>query len=227
MKFTGPEFAQLTDEYHSLILDEKFNHTLTKKSAGVPMLNGIRVFDTVLDGKHLKDTVSRNSADFWKPFCKSAGWVFSHERVHSLNDLEYFFSKKIKEEIIIFSGHGNEDGFYLSNGECFTGEEIKQFPKKNHGKVVIFSSCLIGKNERLTQNLKAYFNSQVLFSYRHLMFDRFCFLNESILLTKIEHIFERGKNSFTEKDFMNFQHETDFLKNMNGKNVKLHPMIMT
>ena len=58
------------------------------------MLNGIRVFDTVLDGKHLKDTVSRNSADFWKPFCKSAGWEFSHERVNSLNDLEYFFSKK-------------------------------------------------------------------------------------------------------------------------------------
>ncbi|WP_337842056.1 hypothetical protein [Rheinheimera sp.] len=191
------------------------------------MLNGIRVFDTVLDGLHIKDTVSRNSADFWKPFCKSAGWKFSHERVHSLNDLEYFFSKKIKEDIVIFSGHGNEDGFYLSNGECFTGNELKDFPQKNHDKVIIFSSCLIGKNEELTRGFKSYFKSQVIFSYRHLMSDRFCFLNESILLTTIEHLFNKGKLSFTQNDFINFQVKTEFMKNMNEKHVKLHPMVMT
>jgi hypothetical protein len=191
------------------------------------MINGVRVFDTVLDGRRIKDTVSRNSADFWKPFCKSAGWTFSHERVHSLSDLEYFFSKKIKEEVLIFSGHGNENGFYLSNGECFTGNEIKNFPHKNHGKLIIFSSCLIGKNEDLAQKLKSYFNSQVLFAYRHLMSDRFCFLNESILLTSIEHAFNKGKLSFTENNFIDFQIQTDFMKNMNEKHVKLHPMVMT
>ncbi|SQH76200.1 conserved protein of unknown function [Shewanella benthica] len=191
------------------------------------MINGIRVFDTVLDGRNIKDTVSRNAADFWKPFCKSAGWKFSHERVHSLSDLEYFFSKKIKEDIIIFSGHGNENGFYLSNGECFSGEELTKFPNKNHGKIVIFSSCLIGKNKELTEKLKLYFNSQILISYRHLMYDRFCFLNESILLTSMDHFFKKGKSSFTETDFENFQFETEFMKNMNEKYVKLHPMVMT
>ncbi|WP_200882632.1 hypothetical protein [Methylobacter sp. BBA5.1] len=191
------------------------------------MINGVRIFDTVLDGKKIKDTISRNSADFWKPFCKSAGWDFSHERVHSLSDLEYFFSKKIKENILIFSGHGNEDGFWLSNGECFNGKNLKDFHSKNHGKVIIFSSCLIGNNESLTQDFKNYFSAQALFSYRHIMHDRFCFLNESILLTSIEHRFNQGKPSFTINDFIDFQSKTDFMKNMNGKHVKLHPMVMT
>ncbi|PSW44830.1 hypothetical protein C0W40_08010 [Photobacterium leiognathi subsp. mandapamensis] len=59
------------------------------------------------------------------------------------------------------------------------------------------------------------------------MYDRFCFLNESILLTSIEHKFNRGRQSFTLNDFFDFQVETDFMKNMNGKYVKLHPMVMT
>jgi hypothetical protein len=191
------------------------------------MINGVRIFDTVLDNKKVKDTVSRNSADFWKPFCKSAGWDFSHERVHSLGDLDYFFSKKIKENVLIFSGHGNENGFHLSNGDCFNGNNLNNLHPKNHEKIIIFSSCLIGKNETLTQNFKDYFSAQALFSYRHVMYDRFCFLNESILLTFIEHKFMKGKQSFTANDFVEFQAETSFLKNMNGKHVKLHPMIMT
>lgn len=190
------------------------------------MLSGIRVFDTVLNSRNLKDTVSRNSADFWKPFCKSAGWNFSYERVHSLNDLEYFFSKKIKEDVIIFSGHGNEDGFHLSNGDCFSGNEIKTFAKKNHGKIIIFSSCLIGTNEELCENFKSYFNASALFAYRHLMYDRFCFLNESILLTSLDHLLYKGKPSFTKNDFLDFQINTDFMKNMNEEHVKLHPMVM-
>ncbi|MEE9339153.1 MAG: hypothetical protein V3U87_13825 [Methylococcaceae bacterium] len=189
------------------------------------MFNGIRVFDTILDTKNLNDTVTRNSADFWAPFCKSAGWKFGYERVHSLDDLEYFFSKKIKEDIIIFSGHGDENGFYLSNGDCFNGEDLKSFPKKNYGKTIIFSSCLIGKTE-LPSTLKDYFSAQAFFSYRHLMYDRFCFLYESILLTLIEHKQMKGKKNFTDNDFLNFQSETDFMKNMNEKNVKLHPMVM-
>lgn len=58
------------------------------------------------------------------------------------------------------------------------------------------------------------------------MLDRFCFLNESILLTSIEHKFNRGKGSFTGNDFIEFQIQTDFMKNMNEKHVKLHPMVM-
>ncbi|WED22819.1 hypothetical protein L3Q72_05350 [Vibrio sp. JC009] len=190
------------------------------------MVSGVRVFDTVLDGRNRRDTVTRNSADFWKPFCKSANWDFSYERVHSLKDLEFFLSRKIKEDVIIFSGHGNEEGFELSNGEVFDGSNLKALSKKNHDKVIIFSSCLIGKNEQLCEDFKSYFSAQAVFAYRHLMLDRYCFLNESILLTSMEHQFNRGKKSFTYNDFINFQLQTDFMKNMNEKHVKLHPMVM-
>jgi len=187
---------------------------------------GVRVFDTVLNENH-KDTVSRNSADFWKPFCQSAGWDFNYERVHSLEDLEYFLSRKIKEDVIIFSGHGESDGFHLTNKSCFDGNNLKALPEKNHGKLIIFSSCLIGKNEELANKLKSYFQASALISYREIMEDRYCFLHESILLSFIEHKFSRKKNSFTSNDFIEFQCHTEFMKNMNKDNVKLHPMVMT
>jgi hypothetical protein len=94
----------------------------------IDMSLSIRVFDAVLDNAKRRDTVSRNSADFWRSFCFSAGWGFSYERVHSLTDLKYFFGKKIHEEVIIFGGHGtdksdneNEKGWCLSNDERFNG----------------------------------------------------------------------------------------------------------
>lgn len=68
------------------------------------MFNGVRVFDTVLDGKNTRDMVSRNSADFWRPFCKSAGWSFNYERIHSLDDLKYFFQRKSKKTSLYFQG---------------------------------------------------------------------------------------------------------------------------
>lgn len=195
------------------------------------MINGVRVFDTILDSRNLKDTVGRNSADFWKPFCKSAGWKFSYERVHSLNDLEFFFNRKIKEDVIIFSGHGNEDGFHLSNGEVldpdFFGRcKENAFTKKNHGKIIIFSTCLIGRNRALAADFKECFGAEMLFSYRHLMSDRFCFLNESVLLTMIEHCFDKKDRFTRDGDFKRFQDNTAFMKNMNEAYVKHHPMIM-
>jgi len=124
------------------------------------MITGVRVFDTVLDDKNLKDTVSRNSADFWKVFCKSAGWSFSYERIHSLVDLEYFFSKKIKENVIIFSGHGDSnDGFYLTNGDVLDGSCNILVPEKNQGKSIIFSTCCMGQNQKLCSKLKDIFKA--------------------------------------------------------------------
>jgi len=190
------------------------------------MFNGIRVFDTVLSSRNTKDTVSRNSADYWKVYCQASGWPFSHERLHSLADFEYFMSRKIKEDVIIFSGHGSDgEGFHFSNGDVFYGQDEIKIHAKNHGKIVIFSSCLIGKNKALSEALKDSFNAEALFAYRHEMLDKFCFLNESILLTSIEHQLERGK-SFTENSFIDFVVNTEFLKNMNEKGVKSHPMEM-
>ena len=190
------------------------------------MITGIRVFDTVLDGKK-NDTVSRNAADFWKPFCKSSGWKFSYERIHSLADLEYFFSKKtIAENVIIFSGHGmgnlkdGKIGFHLTNGDVLDGSKPIELKDENKGKIIIFSACLIGSNETLCKQLGNLFDASYLFAYRHEVYDRFCFLNESILLTCIEHA--AGKNA--KFSFEEFQYQTMFMKNMNKKKAKLHPM---
>jgi len=192
------------------------------------MINGVRVFDTVLDSQNLRDTVSRNSADFWRPLCKSANWDFSHERLHSFQDVEFFLSRKIKENVIVFSGHGLRDGFHLTNGDLLDGHDMKPVPAKNHGKIVIFSSCLIGASEETALQLKDYLKADILFAYQYEMSDRYCFLYESILLSSIEHFKSKknGEGSFTRKHFELFQEETMFMKNMNLKGVKKHPMLM-
>lgn len=191
------------------------------------MTISVRVLDTILDDRKLKDTVSRNSADFWKPFCKSAGWSFSHERIHSYADLNFLMSKKIKEDVIIFSGHGNENGFFLSNGDRIDGkcDDLKEIHPKNHNKYIIFSSCLIGKASKTSEQLKDYFQAKRLFSYQHLMADRYCFLYESILLSSIEKALYK-KDNFSESDFEAFKKNTMFMKNMNESHVKKHPMLM-
>ncbi len=186
----------------------------------------IRVFDTILE-KTKGDTTSRNSADFWRPFCAASGWSFNYERVHSLEDINFFFGKPIKEEIIIFSGHGEKVmGFCLSNNEKIDGTQQINIHKKNKEKIIIFSSCLIGMNEKLAMAIKSQFSAKNLFAYQHVVEDRFCFLNESIMLTMMEHLFESGRKSYTEYDFINFTVATDFMKNINCAKVKNHPMLM-
>jgi len=125
-----------------------------------------------------------------------------------------------------YAGKKAENGFHLSNNQVYSGQSEILIPAKNHGKIVIFSSCLMGKDEQLSQSIKSAFGASYLFAYRHLMIDRFCFLNESILLTMMEHKTSKGKLSFTENDFIDFQVNTEFLKNMNGKHVKSHSMLM-
>lgn len=194
----------------------------------------IKVFDTILSTEKSGNTTSRNSADFWQVFCSASRWEFNYERIHSLKDVEYFFcNTNIKEEVIIFSGHGyhKDDenlvgGFYLSNGDVINGKHDFEISKKNYDKIVIFSSCLIGKNEKLSKKLKDFFNAQCLFSYRHEIQDRFCFLNESILLTLIDHVNEEKGKTFTGNNFEMFQEQTSFMKNINKKNVRTHPLMM-
>lgn len=187
---------------------------------------GVRVFDTVLNSKNIKDTVTRNSSSFWKEFCAVSGWSFSYERIHSFTDLKHFLSRTIKEDFIIFSGHGDESGWHMTNGDVLSAAsstEIK-LHKNNIGKNIIFSSCLMANNEELCKNLKNNLQAKRLFAYKHLMLDAFCFLNESILLNQIEQIEKR--KCFTYNDFTAFQENTMFMKNLNIKHVKTHPMKM-
>lgn len=187
---------------------------------------GVRVFDTVLNSRNIKDTVTRNSSSFWKEFCAASRWSFSYERVHSLTDLKYFLSRTIKEDFIIFSGHGDNSGWHMTNGDILSAESSEEIKlhKNNTDKNIIFSSCLIANNEDLCQILKDNLHAKRLFAYKHEMLDAFCFLNESILLNQIEQV-EKNKG-FTTKDFAEFQQNTNFMKNLNQKHVRSHPMKM-
>lgn len=118
----------------------------------------IRIFDTILSSDKSGDSASRNSADFWKAFCLSSGWSFNYERVHSLSDIEFFFCQtKIKEQVVIFSGHGDfQNGLILSNNEVLDGNHNFVISTKNQNKIILFSSCSIGKNDKLSNQLKVF-----------------------------------------------------------------------
>lgn len=181
----------------------------------------VRVFDTILDSNKRKDTVSRGGSLYWKEFCNASGWGFSHERVHSSVDFNFFLSKKIHEDVIIINSHGSDEGIWVSNGDVIVPDDVVELNEKNHGKIWIFSSCLIGSNPKLCDGFLSKFNAKKLFAYLHVMEDRFCYLNESILLTLMQE-----KSSFGKRDFESFQENTAFMKNLNAKGVKKHPMVM-
>jgi hypothetical protein len=192
------------------------------------MIDGIKVFDTVLNHKNLNDTTSRNASDYWRSFAQAAGWNFSFERLHSLADFEYFMNRKIKETVIIFSGHGHQDdGFGFSNGDLLNLVSLAKIklPEKNKGKTVIFSSCLLGKNTELCQKLKDFFGTNNLFAYQHTIKDQYAFLFESLLLSEMEMIYWKNQK-FTENNFIEYQAKTDHIKNYNQDYVKNHPMKM-
>jgi hypothetical protein len=192
------------------------------------MINGIKVFDTVLSHRNLNDTTSRNASDYWKPFAQAADWSFSFERLHSLADFDFFINRKIKENVVIFSGHGHQnDGFGFSNGELLNLASLEKlkFPEKNKGKTIIFSSCLIAKNIELCRELKDFFSANSLFAYRHTIKDQYAFLFESLLLSEMEMVYLKTQK-FTENNFIDYQVKTDHIKNYNQGFVKNHPMLM-
>lgn len=191
------------------------------------MTFSIRVFDTILS-EDFGDSVSRNSADFWKIVCLTEPWNFNYERIHSTVDVEFFFSKKtIREDVIIFSGHGDDKkGFTLSNADCLDGKEHFDISPNNKGKIIIFSACLIGLNPRLSKRLKRFFQAKHLFAYQSAIGDQFCFINEYILLRNIDKVMLQEHREFTHEDFTKFTKETSFLKTLNIPSCKKHPMVM-
>lgn len=183
----------------------------------------IRLFDTILNVRH-KNTVARNSSDVWKAYTQLTGWGFNYERMHTIADADFFLTKAISEDVLIFSGHGdNEDGFCLSNEKPLKPEDIAAFSKEvgTADKFIILSACRIGRNAALLNEYKEAFQAQRVFAYRHDVIDNYCFLLESILL---EYLSRQG--GFTEKQFADYQSATAFLKNFNQAGVKTHPMVM-
>lgn len=196
---------------------------------------GIRVFDTILsdDGG---DSTSRRSHAYWEEFCKASGWSFGYERIHSITDLNYFFDKTfILEPIIIFNGHGldkdDEDeslekGFSLSNGEVINENSKILISEENKKKIIIFSSCLIGNNKKLSEKLKTQFGAEALFAYKVKVYDNICFLIESYLLTLLNSNFDnQSKFKNLDKIFTTTKESTDIFKTFNKPNAKSHPLV--
>lgn len=65
-----------------------------------------------------------------------------------------------------------------------------------------------------------------MFAYKHEVLDKYCFLYESILLSSIDYLWNEKNKSFNQSQFENFKKNTAFMKNMNMKGVKSHPLEM-
>src|ERR1700730_1683376 len=114
---------------------------------------GISVLETHLD-KGWRSR--RQAARFWEEYCQSANWTFAWERVHSLADLNYVLGDRtIDEYVLLFNGHGSSsEGWHLSNGDRFNLDSALKVNDKNKHKVVMFSSCDIGLNEKLLRHYR-------------------------------------------------------------------------
>lgn len=180
---------------------------------------GIMVFDTRLDrGFRSK----RQAAHFFEEYALHAGWSFASERIHNIESLQYFMQKrKLPEEIIIFSGHGNETtGFSFCDGPMLNDDTSDIEPRKdNWGKILIFSSCLLGSNESLCMGLLKKFKAKALITYRTTMFDQYCFLAEIFLLQMLAH------NAPPEKAVENVKDALKPMKNFIQKGIRSFPMV--
>jgi hypothetical protein len=182
-----------------------------------PVNDGVFVFDTQFDNK--ATATRRQSSRFWEEFCFAADWTFGYERVHSLDDVAFFLSKRIiPQPFIVFSGHGSDSrGWELSNGEalafartanggvcigacaaakgrCKHGTDEEELcpsfrnleiRKENEAKVLLFSSCLMGRNPRLCEGIKEALRATAVLAYSTPISDELCCLAEPQLLSLI------------------------------------------
>jgi hypothetical protein len=145
-----------------------------------PVRFGLFVFDTRLD-RSLSS--QRQAGHFWQAYCDCAGWSWGAERVHSLADLRYFLGRAIPGDVLVFSGHGHDSrGFRLSNGEALDGRQPLEINPANHDKVVLFSSCRLGRSEKLASRLMESLHARALIGYSTDVLDDMTFVAEPMLL---------------------------------------------
>ncbi|WP_373047318.1 hypothetical protein [Vulgatibacter sp.] len=145
-----------------------------------PIRFGLFVFDTRLDRSLASQ---RQAGRFWQEYCDCAGWSQGSERVHSLEDLRYFLGRAIPGDVLIFSGHGHESrGFRLSNGELLDGRKKLEINPANHDKVVLFSSCQVGRTEKMAQRLRESLQARAIIAYSTDVLDDIAFVAEPLLL---------------------------------------------
>lgn len=190
---------------------------------------GVRVFDTIL-ADSCGNTTSRRSHAYWKEFCVASEWDFNYERIHSRSDLNYFFGSEdipMTEQIFIFNGHGLESGFTLSNGDVISKPGDIEVFNSNKKKILIFSSCLIGKNPDLAHSLKSLFDAEAVFAYTVKVSDSFCFLVESYLLTLLCSEFFDSHQFKGLRDVLNITRKgTDIFRKLEMPGVDGHPLVM-
>jgi hypothetical protein len=190
---------------------------------------GVRVFDTILTDSG-GNTTSRRSHAYWEEFCKASEWNFNYERIHSKSDLEYFFGSEeypMTEQIFIFNGHGLDTGFTLSNGDVISKPDDFEVFGSNRKKILIFSSCLVGKNKALALNLKKLFDAEAIFAYTEEVSDSFCYLVESYLLTLLYSEFFYTDNFQGLKEILQITRKgTDIFRKLEMPGVSQHPLVM-
>jgi len=165
--------------FTTLSTDEKYSKVVATKQIR-PAKFGVFVFDTCLDTSLYSD---RQAADFWYRYCTSAGWAHGAERVHSIADLKYFLRRKIKENVLLFSGHGSQrKGFRLTNGEILDKKVDLSISRANSQKVIIFSACLMGANRALCEHLGNELKARAVIAYSKMIPDDLCFIAEPLLL---------------------------------------------
>ncbi|GAB4298907.1 MAG: hypothetical protein Kow0090_14400 [Myxococcota bacterium] len=179
---------------------------------------GVFLFDTRLDN-HLNS--DRKTADFWYRFCKAADWDFCYERVHSIADLKYFLGKrKIKQSVLIFSGHGTKtDGFHLTNRETLNDEVKLKIHESNKDKIILFSSCELGKNQELCRSLMDILQARALITYTDDIYDDISLIAEPFLLELIFSGYNIPKAVEIVTDSL------DPIKTLNKKSAKKFPMV--
>lgn len=166
-----------------------------------PIRFGLFVFDTRFDSNHRS---RRHSATYWKEFCNSGNWRVATERVHSLKDLCYFLRRPISEPVLMFNGHGREDkGWKLTNGDCFAPHEMEggicprggrhtncepmlDLHPRNRGKIIVFSSCDIGKRRQLCEQIRRCLSAKAVIAYAAETTDQLSFVVESCLMYLLE-----------------------------------------
>lgn len=145
-----------------------------------PVRFGLFVFDTRLDRSLASQ---RQAGRFWSEYAGCAGWSCGGERVHSLADLRYFLGRTIPGDVLVFSGHGHDRrGFRLSNGDLLDGRQDLELAPANHDKVILFSSCLLGRREKLARRLLEALKARALIGYSTDVFDEIAFVAEPLLL---------------------------------------------
>lgn len=151
----------------------------------------VLILETRLD-RSLHST-KRTYAPMLKQFLEAYPRVkVLHERVHTGQEFANFLhteGRKITTRFIHYIGHGinrspNSTSLNLTHGKLNLHEETSVFSRLN-GKVIIFSCCEVGANQRVMAQIKESSNAAAVIAYRTEVCDTYTNLAEALLYDRL------------------------------------------